>query len=61
MASPDKKAFLLRIDPQLWAELERLAAAALRSANAQGEFLLREALARRGIKPRPGRGHGEGN
>jgi len=26
VASPDKKAFLLRIDPQLWAEIERLAA-----------------------------------
>jgi len=61
VASPDKKAFLLRIDPQLWAEIERLAAAELRSANAQVEFLLREALARRGIKARPGRGHGEGN
>ena len=61
MASPDKKAFLLRIDPQLWAEIERLAAAELRSANAQVEFLLREALARRGIKPRPGRERGEGN
>lgn len=52
MASPDKKAFLLRIDPQLWAELERLAAGELRSVNAQVEFLLREALARRGIQPR---------
>ena len=52
MASPDKKAFLLRIDPQLWAEVERLAAADLRSANAQIEFLLREALARRGIRPK---------
>ena len=61
MASLDKKAFLLRIDPQLWAEIERLAAAELRSANAQVEFLLREALARRGIKPRPGRERGEGN
>ena len=50
MASPDKKAFLLRIDPQLWAEVERLAAADLRSANAEIEFLLREALARRGIR-----------
>lgn len=50
MASPEKKAFLLRIDPQLWAELERLAAADLRSVNAQVEFLLREALARRGIR-----------
>lgn len=44
MASPDKKAFLLRIDPQLWAEIERLAAAELRSANAQVEYLLRDAL-----------------
>ena len=48
MASPDKKAFLLRIDPALWAEIERLAAQDLRSANAQVEYLLREALARRG-------------
>ncbi len=53
MASPDKKAFLLRIDPQLWAELERLAAADLRSVNAEVEFLLREALASRGISPKP--------
>ena len=44
MASPDKKSFLLRIDPVLWAEIERLAAAELRSANAQVEYLLREAL-----------------
>jgi hypothetical protein len=55
MASPDKKSFLLRIDPQLWAELERLAAAELRSVNAQMEFLLREALATRGIVPKPAR------
>jgi hypothetical protein len=51
MASPDKKAFLLRVDPQLWAELERLAAAELRSVNAQVEFLLRESLTRRGVVP----------
>jgi hypothetical protein len=44
MASPDKKSFLLRIDPQLWAEIERLAAAELRSTNAQVEYLLRDAL-----------------
>ena len=44
MASPDKKAFLLRIDPAVWAEIERLAAAELRSANAQVEYLLRDAL-----------------
>ena len=45
----EKKAFLLRIDPALWAEIERLAQADLRSANAQVEFLLRDALARRGV------------
>jgi hypothetical protein len=51
MASPGKKSFLLRIDPALWAEIERLAAQELRSANAQVEYLLREGLARRGRKP----------
>jgi hypothetical protein len=50
MASPGKKAFPLRIDPALWAEVERMAAQELRSANAQVEFLLREALAKRGVK-----------
>lgn len=54
MASPGKKAFLLRLDPQVWAALERLAAAELRSANGQAEFLLREALLRRGLLPRAG-------
>ena len=49
MASPDKKSFLLRIDPALWTDLERLASAELRSVNAQIEYLLREALARRGL------------
>ena len=47
MASPDKKSFLLRIDPVVWAEIERLAAAELRSVNAQVEYLLRSALAAR--------------
>jgi hypothetical protein len=50
MASPDKKSFLLRIDPALWAEIERLAAQELRSANAQVEYLLRDGLARHGRK-----------
>ena len=52
MASPDKKSFLLRIDPALWSEIERLAAADLRSVNAQVEFLLRQSLAERGIRPK---------
>jgi hypothetical protein len=51
VASPEKKAFLLRIDPDLWAELERLAAQELRSVNGQIEYLLREALAQRGRLP----------
>lgn len=50
MASPGKKAYPLRIDPALWEELQRLAARDLRSVNAEIEFLLREGLARRGIK-----------
>jgi len=61
VASPGKKAFLLRIEPQLWAELERLAAAELRSVNAQVEYLLREALAKRGIHPKAGRRSSGGN
>ena len=48
MAAPAKKAFALRLDPALYAAVERLAAAELRSANAEIEILLREALARRG-------------
>ena len=51
MAGPDKKSFLLRIDPALWVEIERLAAHELRSVNAQVEYLLREALQRRGRRP----------
>ena len=50
MASPDKKSFLLRIDPALWAEIERLAAAELRSVNAQVEYLLRDALKSGGLR-----------
>ena len=56
MASPGKKSFPLRIDTVLWAEIERLAAQELRSANAQVEFLLREALERRGRLPPCGGG-----
>ena len=50
MASPGKKSFPLRIDPVLWAAIERLAAQEIRSANAQVEYLLREALSQRGIR-----------
>ena len=47
-----KKSFLLRVDPAVWAEIERLAQTELRSVNAQVEYLLRDALARRGIRTR---------
>lgn len=49
MAASSRKAFALRLDPALYAAIERLAADELRSANAEIEILLREALARRGI------------
>jgi hypothetical protein len=48
MARP-RKPFLMRASPGLMAAVEKLAAAELRSVNAQLEILLREALARRGV------------
>lgn len=45
-----KKAFPLRLDPALHAAIERAAATDLRSVNAEIECLLREALARRGVR-----------
>ena len=53
MPPPPKKAFPLRVEPALWAALERTAAADLRSVNAEIECLLREALQRRGVKVAP--------
>jgi hypothetical protein len=47
-----RKAFLLRIDPALFAEIEKWAADELRSVNGQVEYLLREAVRAR----RRGRG-----
>ena len=47
-APPAKKAFLLRLDPEVAVALESLATQELRSVNGQIEWLLREALARRG-------------
>jgi hypothetical protein len=42
-----RKAFLLRMSPELWAELEAWAQADMRSVNAQIEFLLRQAVLKR--------------
>jgi hypothetical protein len=50
VAAPLKKAFPLRLDPALYAAIERAAASDLRSVNAEVECLLREALSRRGVR-----------
>lgn len=52
MASPEKKSFLLRLDPAVAVAIEALAAQELRSVNGQIEWLLREGLKRRGREPR---------
>ena len=49
---PTRKAFLLRLDPAVAAAIEALAAQELRSVNGQIEWLLREALTRRGREVR---------
>ena len=52
----ERKAYPLRVDPALWAAVERCAAADLRSVNAEVECLIREALKARGVKldaPKP--------
>lgn len=47
---PVRKAFPLRLDPALHDAIQRMADADLRSVNAEIEVLLREAMARRGVK-----------
>lgn len=53
MAPRPKKSFALRIEPALFDALERAAAREFRSVNAEIEVLLRDALARRGVKVAP--------
>ena len=43
----ERKSFLLRVDPELWKELEAWAAVELRSVNGQVEYLLRDAVQKR--------------
>lgn len=43
----ERKAFLLRIDPKLRADLESWAQAELRSVNGQIEYILRQAVEHR--------------
>ena len=56
----ERKAYLLRVDPDLWSEIERLAQAELRSVNGQVEYLLREALERRGVERKGARSRKKG-
>lgn len=42
--SGKRKSFLLRMDPELWGELNRWADDELRSVNGQIEYLLRKAV-----------------
>ena len=59
-----KKSFLLRMDPELWRELERWSQEELRSVNGQIEYLLRQAVAKRrragAEEPGPPRPEGKG-
>jgi hypothetical protein len=50
MAKKDVKPFLLRLDPRVHAAVQRWAEEDLRSLNGQIEYLLRQALAKRGVK-----------
>ena len=45
---PERKGFLLRMEPEVYDALQRWAADELRSLNAQIEFLLRRSLAEAG-------------
>ena len=62
----ERKRFLLRLDPRLYATLEKWAADDLRSVNSQIEFLLGEAAKRSGrlpkrqVDPRESPGAGSG-
>jgi hypothetical protein len=50
MAKKEVKPFLLRVDPRVLAAVQRWAEEELRSLNGQIEFILRQALAKRGVK-----------
>ncbi|HJM89036.1 MAG TPA: hypothetical protein QF624_05340 [Dehalococcoidia bacterium] len=50
---PERKRFLLRLDPRLFDALERWAGDDLRSINAQIEYLLADAVREAGRRRRP--------
>jgi hypothetical protein len=51
-----RKSFLLRMDPELWRELEGWAQEEMRSVNGQIEYLLKQAVLKRkrGVEPASG-------
>ena len=56
-----RKKFLLRIQPELWDELNRWAEDDLRSVNGQIEYILRESVERRRRKTLPDPGDSDGD
>lgn len=59
---PERKSFLLRLDPALYAALEAWAGQELRSVNGQIEFVLKQAVRardRKGVEEDPA--HDAGN
>lgn len=56
-----RKAFLLRIDPAVLAAVQQWADKDLRSLNGQIEYLLRQAVQKRGMKLKPPKQDAEEN
>jgi len=56
---PERVPFPLRAEKAILEAVKRCAAADLRSVNAEIEILLREALARRGVRFKPANENGE--
>ncbi|MGH7150722.1 MAG: hypothetical protein ACREIU_08495 [Planctomycetota bacterium] len=56
---PERKPFLLRLDPKVYEGLQRWAAEEFRSVNGQIEYLLRRLLEREGRLSRRDRSRGE--
>ena len=58
---PERVPFPLRADKAILEAVKRCAVADLRSVNAEIEILLREALARRGVRIKPANSGGKDN
>ena len=56
-----RKQYPLRVDPEIWAAVERWAEDDMRSANAQVEWILRDSLRRVGRLPDRDNEHNKGS